>query len=213
MLKNALYVAFEGVDGSGKSTQIELVSSTLREKGFKVLNVPFKPVASQVLRDYSIITTGDKGSMRSLFNLSCVEYVHACDQVLNFTNLVLPNLKNYDIIIQDRSKLSRIVNAKYANSPINDIENILSIIPDPDYFIYFCIEPKESFRRLNKRGNTTTDENLEFLTFASKEYSNLISETQCLIIDAKKSQIEITKDILNYFEKLIYSKYTQVKYF
>ena len=203
MSENALYIAFEGIDGSGKSTQINNVSELLKTSDYTVLAVPFKPFASQCLRDFSTSITGDKGSMRSIFDLSYVEYVHACDQVLNYTNLIKPNLAEYDLIIQDRSKLSRVVNAKYARTPIKNIENILSTIPDPDVIIYLKINPKVSLRRLTNRGKTTADENLEFLTFASSEYETLLSSKNCLIIDANKSQIEISKEIFDYIVKYI----------
>jgi len=194
----AYRIAFEGIDGSGKGTQIQLLKKKLVENSVKVKTTSFKPVASKPLRIAAENITGDSSDMRVLFERSHVEYVHTCDQYLNYFDSILPLVKDSQIILQDRCKITRIVNAEYANSPLLDTRRILDLIPNPNLIFCLLVKPEIALDRIQKRGTAGKDETLEFLDFADKAYRKIAKTYQNIItIDGDNSPRIISEIILS----------------
>lgn len=78
--KNSLFLSFEGIDGSGKSTQIQLTKSFLEANGYKVhiLREPGGTVFGEKLREaiLSSITPLTKISEAMLFASSRAQLLH-----------------------------------------------------------------------------------------------------------------------------------------
>lgn len=91
-----LFIAFEGGDGAGKSTQAELLAHRLREGGSPVLRTrePGGTPVGRQIRD--VLLHGDHVSARS------EALLYAADRAHHVDTLVRPALERGEIVLSDR---------------------------------------------------------------------------------------------------------------
>ncbi|MCR8556128.1 dTMP kinase [Mucilaginibacter sp. BJC16-A38] len=154
-MKKNFFIAFEGIDGSGKSTQVKLLKEKLEAAGLKVY-VTCEPTDSpmgKMIRDiFSHKIEADHRTIAALF------VADRLDHLLNKTNGILKMLEDGYTVITDRYYLS-----SYAyQSPYMDLNwviqaNSLSAgLLRPDLNIYIDISPEISIERINK-GRTSVE--------------------------------------------------------
>ena len=95
--KKAFLISFEGVEGTGKSTQSKLVSNYLRSKGLKVafFREPGTTVAGEKIRDILL-----HGKAKLNHFSETLLFIAARTQLVN--EKIKPVAQNKDIIILDR---------------------------------------------------------------------------------------------------------------
>ncbi len=96
-MKKNFFIAFEGIDGSGKSTQVKLLTEKLEEAGLKVYTT-FEPTDSpvgKIIRDiFNHRMEADHRTIAALF------VADRLDHLLNKTNGILKRLdEGYTVII------------------------------------------------------------------------------------------------------------------
>ena len=97
MRNGGLFIAFEGGEGSGKSTQIDLLATHLRELG-RIVLVTHEPGATDVgarIRDL-LLHHGEPLSPRSEALLFAADRAHHVDSV------ILPALERGEVVLTDR---------------------------------------------------------------------------------------------------------------
>ena len=94
----SLFITFEGPDGSGKSTQIRLLSETLTAAGYDVLTVrePGGTPISEQIRDVVHSLRNREMSDRA----ECLLYNAARAQLVD--QLIVPHLQHGGIVLSDR---------------------------------------------------------------------------------------------------------------
>lgn len=139
-----IFIDIEGIDGSGASTQVELVSSALKKKGIDIsvtkepTNCPTGKLIRQVLQ-------------RQLVNLSpsTLELLFAADRGLHFDQVILPSLEKGETIISDRYVWSSVAyGSVYLGKEWLLCLNNNFIFPDLTFFI--DVEPEVCMDRLKK---------------------------------------------------------------
>ena len=91
-----LLIIVEGVDGSGKSTQLEMLQNWLNANGFPTVKTEWnssesvKPVIKKIKKSETIVSP-------ETFSL-----LHLADFAERYHNLILPNLKAGKIVLCDR---------------------------------------------------------------------------------------------------------------
>jgi dTMP kinase len=88
-------IAFEGIDGSGKSTQLRLVHQWLKALGCRV--VPSEWSSSELVMGATI-----RGKNRQLLTPTTFSLVHATDFADRYERQILPMLKGGCIVLADR---------------------------------------------------------------------------------------------------------------
>jgi len=153
MAKRGLLIAFEGIDGTGKSTQISLLAEYLSSHGLEVVTTR-EP------------TDGPFGrKIRSLFNsrhnLTPEEELGLFmdDRLEHVQELILPSLNEGKIVLTDRYYLST---AAYQGAIDHDPAAILSdnekFAPIPDLVLLLNLTPAESVHRIRTlRGESLND--------------------------------------------------------
>ena len=146
----AKYIAFEGIDGSGKTRQVELLVKALEEKGFKVLatrELGSNDPACLCLRDLYL------NSAYNMDELSRQLLLAACS-VQHSEKVIRANLSRYDYIISDRSIESNLVHS-YASGIDRELTEKMFLLDKrrlhPDIVILLDINPETSWTRLQKR--------------------------------------------------------------
>ncbi|MDP9079375.1 MAG: dTMP kinase [Bacteroidota bacterium] len=154
-MKKNFFIAFEGIDGSGKSTQVKLLKEKLEAAGLKVYvtcEPTDSPMGKMIREIFSHKIEADHRTIAALF------VADRLDHLLNKTNGILKMLEDGYTVITDRYYLS-----SYAyQSPYMDLNwviqaNSLSAgLLRPDLNVYIDISPEISIERINK-GRTSVE--------------------------------------------------------
>jgi dTMP kinase len=93
--RGGLIITFEGVDGAGKSTQIEKVIDWLKKRDYEVADTKWN--SSDLLTDVLFQAKKDKELSPLLFSL-----LHAADFIWRYENVIAPALEKGKIVVCDR---------------------------------------------------------------------------------------------------------------
>jgi dTMP kinase len=151
--KQSFFLSFEGIEGSGKSTQIQKLSAYLEGLGFNVLVLrePGGSVFGEKLREALLTSNVPLHPMAEAF---C--FAASRSQLL--TEKVLPHLeKNKAVVILDRYMDSSIAYQGFARGlgleTIAKLHEYPPLNHRPDLTIYLRIDLKTSEERQRQRGN------------------------------------------------------------
>ncbi|WP_296877920.1 dTMP kinase [uncultured Methanobrevibacter sp.] len=176
-----MYIVFEGIDGAGKSTQIQMLKEWLEANGFRVdtLVEPTDSEVGKLIR--KILQRPDATSERLLKSLALL---FAADRML-----IMDRLEDESkIIISDRSFISSLAYQK----PVDWVEVINRYAKKPDLIILLDLDVIKSVARTSGK-DTFEDE--EFLTGVRQNYLKLAEEYTCEVIDANNGINKVSSDI------------------
>ena len=153
------YIALEGIDGCGKTTQLEKLSQYFKKQGKEVV-MTREPRKSGIIGDLvQKVLTGEE----KLPSVS-IQYLFSADRAANHHDIVLPALKMGKVVITDRCFWSAIVygildrtGGNYDKSDADLLlmtQSILSMYHQftvPDFTFYLKIPLKESLKRLKAK--------------------------------------------------------------
>ena len=205
MRKN-LFIAFEGIDGSGKSTQVKLLTKQLEATGHKVY-ATFEPTdrpIGKMIRDiFSGRMDADHKVIAGLF------VADRLDHLLNKTNGVLKMLEEGYTVITDRYYFSSYAyHSPYMSMDLVIEANRLSAeLLRPDINIYIDISAEESMHRIAK-GRTSTElyETLDNLkqvkNLYDEAFEKLKDEEKIASINGERTEQEIADGIWKIVEEL-----------
>ena len=193
------HIAFEGIDGAGKSTQVDMQYSRLQDMQIPTSVYRYSEKNNFwgriIRRAYSI---NQQSNLHILFEPRIIqETLYALSARANLKSC---KRNNTELLLSDRS----IVTA-YA-SHMNDIpEWFISLIEPPttpNLVIYLDIPPEVGLRRINDRYSKFKDEDLESLTEFRDLYMHIMLEkrpkrlknTEFVMIDATRSLEEVTSE-------------------
>ncbi len=189
-----LFIAFEGIDGSGKGTQAKLLCSWLRDKGYSC-HLTAEPTGSDVgklIRSYLMVEDADARAIALLF---------AADRSLHLREL-LPKLHSGSMVITERYFYSSLAYQGALGIDFKWLESINSFAPEADVVFYLDLEPEEaldritspnSFRRSREKESYEKE---EFLHKVREIYLRLAEERENFeVIDASRSIKEVQTDI------------------
>ena len=176
-----MYIVFEGIDGAGKSTQIQMLRQWLEDNGFRVETV-VEPTGSEVGRLIrEILQRPDAQSERVQKTLGLL---FAADRML-----IMDKLEDESkIIISDRSFISSLA---YQDNP-DWIEVLNKYAKRPDLLILLDLDVETSVSRTS---GEDTFENEQFLTKVRQNYLDLAEDYTCEIIDATNGPNKVSSDI------------------
>lgn len=190
MLKKGVLIAIEGIDGSGKSTQAEILRERLQKRGFDVILLK-EPTSSKWGKRIKEISKKVK-LMDPFEELE----LFVKDREFNVRKNILPALKEKKIVIVDRYYISTIA---YQGARGIDKEIIKErnekFAPIPDIIFILDIDPEESLQRI-KREREILFEEEQFLREVRKNFLE-IKINQTYVIDSKLSVDEIANKIEN----------------
>lgn len=151
-MTRGLFITFEGIDGCGKSTQIELLREFLDSKGIDniVIREPGGTVVGEKIRE--ILLDKKNSDMTPLAELLLFEAARA--QIVS--EKISPALEEGTCVICDRFFDSSMAYQGVARGMGTDVVSLLNnvavagIAPDITFFLDISVE--ESLARRNKRG-------------------------------------------------------------
>ena len=212
-----MFITFEGMDGSGKTTQLSLITAYLREQGYDVL----------LTREPGGTHFGDE--IRSLLldkNEIEHEQMHPRTELLLFcasraqlvAEVILPHLEKGGLVISDRFFDSTYAYQGYGHGlNLKDLKRTVMFATGglkPDLTIFLDISPKDGLQRraqaslFGEEWNRLDAMAIEFHDRVYEGYQALIKETprRWLTMDAMRDIETIQSDIQTELSKRLKRK-------
>ena len=206
-----LYIAIEGIDGSGKSTQLEHIKRYFEEKGKKVI-VTSEPMAEGPIQ--KVI----RGALFSKIKIPTRAYqaLYSADRAVNHATIVEPALKKGHIVLSHRSNWSTIpygiidLNSAYSFSHeawhIAVANGLLSYYSEfilPDITFYLKVSARKAVERLRDMSKIKDSyEKGEKLAKIVYGYDTEVAKfpNEFTVIDGEQSEEDVMKDIIDKIE-------------
>jgi dTMP kinase len=134
-------IAVEGLDGSGKSTQIYLVKRWLELEGYKVVFTEWN--SSAIVKNAT-----RKGKKRRLLTPTTFSLIHCTDFADRYERTILPMLMAGFIVLADRYKFTALARDTVRGCPLPWVESLYSFAVQPDITLYFRIPLAEAVGRI-----------------------------------------------------------------
>jgi len=190
-----VFIAVEGIDGSGKTTVIAEVAKALPR--VYVTREPSGGPIGRLLKEWALRGgTADPHVDALLF---------AADRVEHYKREIEPRLREGYIVITERYVESSIAYQGAAGVPIEYILYINSVVPRPHLTIILDVDPAEAVRRIKARGSLEKFEDVEFLRRVREIYLTRARAEGYLVIDAGRPAGEVAKDVVAIIEKAMAS--------
>lgn len=100
-----LYIAIEGIDGSGKSTQVQALKAYYSQKGKRSLPAGRQVVVTSEPQANSIVGNIIRQVLQSQIKIpsAAFQYLYSADRVMNQEEVVKPSLEKGAIVLSHRS--------------------------------------------------------------------------------------------------------------
>ena len=171
----SLFITFEGADGCGKTTQIELVNKYLQEKGYKTL-VTREPGAKGLGEKLREILLNYEGEVSP----NCESFLFLADRAQHVDCIIKPALKNNTIVLCDRHTDSTIAYQGYGRQlDIQEIKKLNDIAVNglkPDLTIVFDIDVETSMQRVGKTKDRMESAGMEFFNRVRNGYLEIAKD-------------------------------------
>jgi dTMP kinase len=142
-------IVLEGADGSGRSTQAELLTAWLERKGFATVNVGLNR-STLVSRELSRAKQGNVLSRRTL------SLFYATDFADQLENRIVPALKAGFVVLADRYIYTLIARDVARGGDRAWLESLYGIAIVPDIVFYLRVSPRQLIER-NFQKHATLD--------------------------------------------------------
>lgn len=197
-------VCVEGIDGSGKSTQLTLLRDWLKSNGKDVIFTEWNssPLISQ---------TTKLAKKKNMLSPRTFSLLHAVDFADRLKQVIAPALKAGFIVLADRYAYTAFARDVARGVDPQWVREVYNFAIKPDLTVYFDINPKTSMERICfnrtpkfyeagmdlKLSNDPFESYLLFQSKVIKEYKKMLKEFDIIKLDANdsihKKQVTIRK--------------------
>jgi len=197
-----MFVTFEGIDLSGKSTQIMLLEKYLKEKNKKVISVrePGGTEISEKIRNIIL----DKDNLKMEYLTEFLLFSASRQQLTQ--EVILPHLKKNFTILCDRYFDSSTAYQGYGGKVdmkiINSVNKIATshLIPDITFLIHISIDESIRRKRLMKKNEDRIEQ--KKISYYKKVIIGYLqiaknNKERFVVINGSNSKQEISKEIIH----------------
>lgn len=204
-------IVIEGTDGSGKSTQVNMLSNYIKDAcwGCTVSEWKTSRLISGVINE---------AKERNMLNTTTFSLLYAADYADRLENEIIPALKAGFVVLMDRYVYTAYVRDSVRGHDIKWVENLYSFAPQPDLVFYLNVPPETLIKRLIAKNGAldyfesgrdiglSTDIYNSFEIYQKRcldEYKKLKKEYGFIELDGTKPQDEIHLTIKTKVQELL----------
>lgn len=134
-------IAVEGIDGSGKSTQVYLLKRWLEQQGYKVFLSEWN--SSQMVKSAT-----SKGKKTELLTPTTFSLIHATDFADRYERHLLPLVRAGYIVLCDRYVFTAFARDTVRGCPLDWVKGLYSFAALPDLTFFFKANLETSLNRI-----------------------------------------------------------------
>ncbi len=193
-----MFISLEGIDGSGKSTQIMLLKKWLESEGLSVFFTEWN--SSELVKE-----TTKEGKKKNLLTPTTFSLLHATDFADRLNYQIIPPLKAGMIVLADRYAYTAFSRDAARGVDRRWVRELYSFAVRPDLAVYFRVPIEVSADRLLARRvklkfyeagmdlGWSANPTESFRLFQGKvldEYDRIVEEFELDVVDARASITE-----------------------
>lgn len=204
-MEKGLFITFEGADGCGKTTQMQLLAQHLSEKGYDIVltREPGGKGLGEKIREILLNYDGEVSDQ-------CESFLFLADRAQNIDTIVNPAIASGKIVLCDRHTDSTVAYQGYGRGldleRINMLNNIATNGRKPDLTFVFDIDTETSMKRIGKEKDRMESAGVDFHNRVREGYLQIAHQEpeRIVVIDASKSIEEIHEKVLTQMAKKIF---------
>ncbi len=192
-----MFITFEGIDGVGKSTQLELLQSWLEESGREVVRTlePGGTDLGQEIRHLLLHRKGDVSPRAEAL-------LYAADRAHHVATKIRPALEAGKVVLSDRYFDSSVAYQGAAREL--DVQEVLNISLwavgnlVPDLTVLLDLDAEAAIARRSKTGvepDRLEREKVDFFERARNQFLDLAAQPRFLVVDANLS-VDAIQDLI-----------------
>ncbi len=202
-MKRGLFITFEGADGCGKTTQINLFVEYLQKKGYEVVltREPGSKGLGEKIRKILLDYDGEVSPV-------CESFLFLADRAQNVDIIVKKNIEQGKIVISDRHTDSTVAYQGYGRQldleQIKKLNNIATSGLKPNLTFVFDINIETSMQRVGKSKDRMEASGKEFFERVKNGYLEIAKNEpdRVKVINANDTIENINKQVIDLFENL-----------
>lgn len=199
-MNKGLFITFEGADGCGKTTQMNLLKDYLIQNGYEVVltREPGAKGLGEQLREILLNYDGEVADR-------CESFLFLADRAQNIETIVIPSIKQGKIVLCDRHIDSTVAYQGYGRGldldEINYLNNIATGGIKPDLTYVFDVDVETSAKRVGDEKDRMESAGKEFFNRVRNGYLELAKKEpqRIKVIDSTRSIEEVFQNVLKEF--------------
>ena len=203
-MQKGLFITFEGADGFGKTTQLNLLKDYLTKKHFDVVltREPGGKGLGEKIREILLNYDGEVSNR-------CESFLFLADRAQNVDVIVNPAIKQGKIVLCDRHTDSSVAYQGYGRGldieQIKTLNNLATGGKQPDLTLVFDVDIETSMKRVGNQKDRMESSGIEFFNRVRNGYLELAKQEpdRIKVIDSTKSIEDVHKQVLDIINKYI----------
>ena len=202
-MTQGLFITFEGPDGCGKTTQMNLLANYFENIGKKVVltREPGGKGLGEKVREILLNYEGDVSDR-------CESFLFLADRAQNIDIIVTPAIQRGEIVLCDRHIDSTVAYQGYGRGldikEINMLNNLATNGKKPDLTFVFDVDVETSMKRVGKEKDRMESAGIDFHNRVRNGYLELAKQEpeRIKVIDATKTIEEIHQKVVEIIKTL-----------
>ena len=203
-MKKGLVITFEGAEGCGKTTQLNLLKEYLEQKGYDVV-LTREPGAKGLgvkIREILLNYNGEVSNR-------CESFLFLADRAQNIDVIVNPAIEEGKIVLCDRHTDSSVAYQGYGRGldieQIKTLNNLATGGKTPDLTLVFDVDIETSMKRVGNEKDRMESAGTEFFNRVRNGYLEIAKQEpgRIKVIDSTKSIEDVQTQVLNVIEQIL----------
>lgn len=203
-MNKGLFITFEGIDGRGKTTQLNMLNKYLQDKGYETVltKEPGGKGLGEKIRNILLNYDGEVSDR-------CESFLFLADRAQNIDLIVNPAIRQGKIVLCDRHTDSTLAYQGYGReldlAQIKKLNDLATNGRKPDITFIFDVSLETSSKRVGKDKDRMEKSGKDFFQRVRNGYLKIAqNEPQRVkVINSEKSIDEVFAQVLKYINEII----------